>query len=132
MSTSAEVLVVPVNCVGIMGAGLAKAVADRWPSVLPEYREHTFTPASVHWLEPTPERPTLALVATKAHWRQPSQLSWIRIGLEHLVFDLESRDETSIAIPRLGCGRGGLEWSAVAPYLFEAIQPLMNRGVTVS
>src|SRR5271167_3901086 len=50
---------------------------------------------------------------TKKHWRNPSKLEWIRDGLEDLRRVIAQNHIKSIALPPLGCGNGGLEWSQV-------------------
>lgn len=57
---------------------------------------------------------------TKQHWRQPSQLSFVRDGLRDLIEQLRVLGITSIAVPPLGCGLGGLAWSDVRPLIIAA------------
>jgi O-acetyl-ADP-ribose deacetylase (regulator of RNase III) len=53
------------------------------------------------------------LMATKDHWRQPSQLEWIEEGLSNLASLVGIRGTQSVALPAIGCGYGGLRWSDV-------------------
>lgn len=54
---------------------------------------------------------------TKGHWRSPSRLVDIEAGLDWLTRHYEEWGITSLAVPALGCGNGGLEWCAVEPVL---------------
>jgi hypothetical protein len=61
---------------------------------------------------------------TKRHWRQPSQLAWVRDGLQDLARVIRSEGISSIAIPPLGCGNGGLNWADVRPEIEAALSGL--------
>lgn len=61
---------------------------------------------------------------TKRHWRSRSQLSDIEVGLDDLVRVVRDRAITSIAIPPLGCGHGGLDWSDVEPVIRSKLAPI--------
>jgi O-acetyl-ADP-ribose deacetylase (regulator of RNase III) len=61
---------------------------------------------------------------TKAHWRYPSQLSWIKAGLKDLRDKLLDYSITSVALPPLGCGNGGLNWEDVKPEIETALGDL--------
>ncbi|MEN6550103.1 MAG: macro domain-containing protein [Armatimonadia bacterium] len=115
-SSGAEVLVNPVNCVGVMGKGLALEFRKRFPWIRPEYerlcRERRMQPGSV-WLvyPPGAGEPRVALAATKGHWKCASQLTWIDeilVTLRGMTNDVCSRYRT-LAMPWLGCGLGGLK-----------------------
>jgi hypothetical protein len=62
--------------------------------------------------------------ATKKHWRDPSRLEWIKQGLAALRDEIKARGIRSIAIPPLGAGNGGLDWSDVKPLVAEALASL--------
>lgn len=116
-----EALVNPVNCVGVMGAGLAKQFKDRFPWMFTEYVFHCkcspFEPGDVtyHWKDNI----YIFNLATKDHWKDPSQLLWISYGLTNLADLIEELDIKSIAIPALGAGLGGLNWNDVKPMIEE-------------
>lgn len=126
-----------VNCVGAMGKGLALTVKQRFPACDREYRQlcrqRQITPGSVTlWRNPRPQpgQPQAVLnFATKDHWRQPSQMDWIEQGLPGLVELIQREGLTSVAVPPLGCGLGGLDWNAVKPRIVKAMQPLAEQGV---
>lgn len=116
LSAPEQIIVVPVNCVGVMGAGLAKAAAAKWPRMRDGYQ----MVCKYGGLEPggwwiwTGEPQWVLTFATKDHWNAPSRLEWIDTGLRKLVRQTSAPGEhPSIAFPALGCGLGGLHWPEV-------------------
>lgn len=116
-TSGADVLVNAVNCVGVSGAGLAKEFASRFPITTLWYeddcRQGYYRPGVVKVY--SQKHVHLAYVATKNHWKDPSQLEWIAAGLLNLrmaVSNLPGKP-TTIALPALGCGLGGLRFSDV-------------------
>jgi uncharacterized protein YwgA len=61
---------------------------------------------------------------TKDHWRSPSRLADIELGLDYLAAHAAEWAITSIALPPLGCGNGGLEWSEVGPLIYQKLHGL--------
>jgi uncharacterized protein YwgA len=61
---------------------------------------------------------------TKDHWRSPSRLADVERGLDHLAAHIAEWGITSIALPPLGCGNGGLEWSEVGPLIYRKLYAL--------
>jgi len=126
----AEALVNPVNCEGVMGAGLAKEFRHRFPEASRSYmaacaigqlqpgRLHEFDRGSgshPRWVIHFP---------TKREWRKPSRPEWIGWGLSHLAPTIERLGINSIGVPALGCGKGGLPWLLVAAEIFRYLNPL--------
>jgi hypothetical protein len=129
----AGVIVVPVNCVGVAGKGLALEAKSRFPIEMEAYRkvcmpERKLFPgltlnltASAQENDRSPYRRnhpdldvTLYAAATKDNWKNPSELRWIRLIVEHtLPMMLRSHGHTKCAVPALGCGLGGLPWRNV-------------------
>lgn len=135
LDDDAQALVNPVNCVGVMGKGLAKAFRDRWPAMFEAYREHcaigAMLPGSVHvWANPEPEGPRWVLnVATKNHWRDPSRIEWVADGARELVRTARRLGATSLAVPALGAGLGGLSWGDVRPVMVDSLVDLHQADV---
>lgn len=130
----AAALVNAVNCVGIMGSGVALQFKKRFPENF-----HAYSRACVHG-EVRPGRMFIfdtGLVRpeciinfpTKRHWRDPSRLADIDAGLDALREEIRGRDIGSIAIPALGCGLGGLEWGVVKASMERVLGDL--KGVRV-
>jgi O-acetyl-ADP-ribose deacetylase (regulator of RNase III) len=138
LESPADVLVCPVNMVpGVMGAGLAKAFADRWPTLKWLHRkaiqDHQIVLGNgdAVWLRDV-KRPNISclgiyLFPTKDDWRKPSKIEWIAAGLDSLeVFVVHASDPSygdrrlrSVAIPALGAGLGGLPWATVRPLILS-------------
>jgi len=121
LQTSATALVNPVNTVGVMGAGLAKAFAEAMPEACAPYFEaHRANKLAIGKILAVPVsrlgNPGLKWVIhfpTKAHWRRPSELAFIEQGLADLRRFLIARKVNSVALPALGCGLGGLPFNQV-------------------
>jgi len=139
----ADLLVCCVNLVpGVMGAGQAKAFADRWPG-LPELhrlmaRMKCLEIGKGCIVDSGGERPwrSIFLLPTKCDWRDPSKLSWVEGGLRSLVDRVQDANETemnyrSIACPAAGCGLGGLPWGQVRPLIEGAAARLPEVEWTV-
>lgn len=130
LTSTADVIVIPVNTVGVMGAGLAKAAAQKWPHVERAYKDwcRRAKPRGGMLSIPFPDdRPSACLLATKEHWRTPSRLEWVRSGLDWLLMLTHGQ---SLALPMLGCGLGGLSERDVLP-LVEARFTDSSRHVEV-
>lgn len=117
--SQAEALVNPVNCVGVMGKGLALQFKKRFPENFRLYdaacafREiqtgkmfvtQPMEPGAPRWIINFP---------TKKHWSNPSKLEFIEDGLNYLRRFLIENHVNSVAIPALGSGLGGLDWKDV-------------------
>ncbi|MHA7884210.1 type II toxin-antitoxin system antitoxin DNA ADP-ribosyl glycohydrolase DarG [Nitratireductor rhodophyticola] len=123
-----EALVNTVNCVGVMGKGVALEFKNRWPANFRAYKSLCDTkglkPGQMFVFDTkelfTSEGPRYLInFPTKAHWRSKSKMEYIEDGLDALVEAIREHGITSIAIPPLGCGNGGLDWADVRP-LIEA------------
>ena len=123
-------LVNPVNCVGVMGKGLALQFKQAYPAAFAAYR------AACSRGEVQPGRlfvtetgatagPSLLLhFPTKRHFRDPSLLEDVDSGLVALVAEVQARDIRSLALPALGCGLGGLAWADVRPRIVDVFSAL--------
>lgn len=119
LESSAQTLVNTVNCVGIMGKGLAHAFKEREPAMFTAYKricdQRLLEPGKL-WLwrgEPS----WVLNFPTKVHWRYPSKLEWIEAGLEKFVSAYEAQGISEISFPKLGCGNGNLDWDDVRPVM---------------
>ena len=119
LESNAQTAVNTVNCVGVMGKGIAAEYKARFPDMFKAYKaicdNGGLVPGKL-WLWKGPSQWILNF-PTKVHWRQPSRLEWIEAGLEKFVSEYESKGITEISFPRLGCGHGNLEWSDVKPLM---------------
>lgn len=115
---NAAALVNTVNCVGDMGAGLARAFAIRYPSMEQDYIRHcqlgNLRPGKLHTYHSNLlADPVIINFPTKDDWRHPSEMRFIEAGMEKLVALASRFKFDSVAVPALGCGLGGLEWPRV-------------------
>lgn len=126
MESSAQTLVNTVNCVGVMGKGIAKEFRDRNPEMFASYKniceKGLLTPGKL-WLWQGSENWVLNF-PTKIHWKNPSKIEWIEAGLQKFAKTYASRGIKEISFPRLGCGNGGLDWSEVRPMMEHYLAPL--------
>jgi O-acetyl-ADP-ribose deacetylase (regulator of RNase III) len=125
-----EALVNPVNCVGVMGAGLALEFKKRFPAYFEDYswacRHHWLGVGYVtyYFLGKTRCPKLIISFPTKDHWRDKSELWFIKKGLANLSYDLSfmmlAEPIKSVAVPALGCGLGGLAWCEIKPLMEQA------------
>jgi O-acetyl-ADP-ribose deacetylase (regulator of RNase III) len=125
-----DAIVNTVNCVGVMGKGIALQFKNRWPANFAEYA------AACKAGQVRPGRMLIydsgGLVKpnyiinfpTKEHWRGTSKIEFIEDGLVDLVSQVRRLRIRSIAIPPLGCGNGGLSWNKVRPLIEGAFASL--------
>ena len=127
-----EAIVNPVNCVGVMGKGLAKEFKHRYPRNFELYkvrcaagRMHPGQMLVYHTCKI--ENPKLVInFPTKRHWREKSRLEDIEAGLSDLLNVIQREHIHHIAIPALGCGLGGLRWDEVRRVISSHLEPLAN------
>lgn len=116
-----------VNCVGIMGKGVALEFKNRFPEMFAEYEERCRRrevklgrPYLYKRLVP----PWILNFPTKDHWRSVANLQAIVEGLKYLLQHYKDWGITSLAVPPLGCGQGQLEWRVVGPTLYRYLSQL--------
>jgi O-acetyl-ADP-ribose deacetylase (regulator of RNase III) len=122
----AQTIVNPVNCVGVMGKGLALAVKSRYPEVFHKYLiacESGKMRIGNLQLVKTTDRWILNF-PTKKHWRGASKLEFVEAGLKKFVKTYRRRHIASVAFPPLGCGHGGLKWDEVEPLMRRYLEGL--------
>lgn len=131
----AEALVNTVNCVGIMGRGIALQFRKAFPENYEAYKalcdrkQITTGNVFVHELGRLTNPYYIINFPTKRHWRGKSRIEDIEAGLVPLVDEVRKRGIRSIAVPPLGCGLGGLDWSDVRPRIERAFRELPNVHV---
>ena len=121
----AQTLVNTVNCVGIMGKGVALEFKKNFPEMFEDYAERCAN-QEVRLGEPYLFREKSGAMIvnfpTKDHWRSPSRLADIERGLDHFLSHATQWGIQSAAFPPLGCGNGGLEWSEVGPLIYAKLR----------
>jgi O-acetyl-ADP-ribose deacetylase (regulator of RNase III) len=137
LTEDAEALVNTVNCVGIMGRGVALQFKKAFPLNFKAYehacRRGEVQPGRMFVFETRSLTNPKYIInfPTKRHWRDKSYLSDIENGLHALVYDIRARRIRSIALPSLGCGLGGLNWRDVVPLIEQAFSNLPELKATV-
>lgn len=127
LTADAEALVNTVNCVGIMGRGIALQFRKAFPGNFKAYeavcKRGELQPGKMFIFETGSLTNPRYVVnfPTKRHWKGKSQLADIESGLMALVSDIRRLGIHSIAIPPLGCGQGGLDWAVVRPRIERAL-----------
>ncbi|NEP62242.1 MAG: DUF4433 domain-containing protein [Symploca sp. SIO2G7] len=149
-----QTLTVSVNCVGVMGKGLASTAKYRFPDVYVKYQDLCKRKRIM------PDKPCLykressvfnelydddlpmeaieddtqtwfLLFPTKNHWRNKSNIDDIEKGLKWLVKNYKVQGIQSLAVPALGCGLGGLDWSIVGPLMCKYLVLMKDIQVVI-
>ena len=132
-----EALVNTVNCVGVMGRGIAlqfkKAFPENFKAYAAACQRGEVVPGRMFVFETGQLTPPRYIInfPTKRHWRGKSRIEDIEAGLKDLVRVIREKNIRSIAIPPLGSGLGGLEWSMVRQRIENALQGLTNVRIIV-
>lgn len=136
LQADAEALVNTVNCVGVMGRGVALQFRKAFPDNFEFYKaacdRHELLPGKmlVYDLGRLQNPRYIINFPTKRHWKGKARLDDIEAGLKALAGEIRNRGIRSIAIPPLGCGLGGLNWSDVRPRIEETLHSLPDvRGI---
>ncbi len=137
LDADVEALVNTVNCVGIMGRGIALQFKNTYPDNFAAYSVACglgeVKPGRMFVYETgrlTNPRYIINF-PTKRHWRGNSRIEDIETGLKALVVEIEARSIRSIAVPPLGSGLGGLRWPDVRQRIEHALSSLKNVNVLV-
>ncbi|AYL95283.1 macro domain-containing protein [Mucilaginibacter celer] len=131
LTDEAFALVNTVNTVGAMGKGIALAFKKAFPDNYLRYRTACLAGnVRVGELFVVPDSTLLMgqrLIInfpTKKDWRDPSEYEYVTMGLTKLRAFIQDNKITSLAMPALGCGNGGLNWDKVKPMIVEALRGL--------
>lgn len=123
-ASTCEVYTNPVNCIGIMGGGLAREFKKLYPKMNDDYKaacklNMLDVGKILMWSTKEDHPKYICLFPTKIHWKDPSRKQYIEDGLQTLITTVNKLKINSIAIPALGCGLGGLD------FYFD-VKPLME------
>lgn len=130
-----DAIVNTVNCVGVMGKGIALQFKNKWPANFAAYavacKAGEVRPGRMFVFDSGGlVKPNYIInFPTKDHWRGASKLEYVREGLVDLVEQVRRLGIRSIAVPPLGCGNGGLDWSDVRPLIEHAFGALPDVKV---
>lgn len=132
-----EAIVNTVNCVGVMGRGIALQFKKRFPENFKAYasacKHEKVQPGKMFvYATGTLTNPKYIInFPTKRHWRGKSRIEDIDSGLTDLVQVIIKNRITSLALPPLGCGLGGLDWTIVKSKITEKLTNLHNVQIIV-
>lgn len=135
--TDAEALVNSVNCVGVMGRGIAMQFKNMYPANFKSYetacKQKEVQPGRMFVFETGQLSNPKYIInfPTKRHWRGKSRIEDIESGLKALVQEIRNKSIKSIAIPPLGSDLGGLDWREVRPLIETAMHELDEVQVIV-
>ena len=129
-NTKAGTIVNTINCVGVMGAGIAYEFRLRYPEMFLRYVElcSEDNPNKIDigklWLYKANDGRQVLNFPTKKHWRDPSKMSYIKAGLEKFANTYASKNIYSVAFPLLGAANGGLDKDEVINLMMEFLESL--------
>lgn len=136
LSERTDVLVNTVNCVGVMGRGVALEFKNHFPKNYTDYKtacnNKQVKPGKI-FVHATGELCPRFIFnfPTKRHWRGKSKIEDIEAGMASLVYELKDRNVSSIALTALGCGLGGLDWNEVLSTIKRHFEELPNLDVVI-
>ncbi len=134
LEADAEALVNTVNCVGVMGKGIALQFKQAYPENFRLYQRACRTgevrPGKMFIVQTGLMNPRYVInFPTKRHWKGKARLADIEAGLVDLVDQVKQLGIRTLAVPPLGCGSGGLDWADVRPMIESALSDLTDVHV---
>lgn len=137
LDAEVDAIVNTVNTVGVMGKGIALMFKERFPENFKVYASsckrgevetgRMFVTASTELNGPR----WIINFPTKRHWRNKTEMEWVKQGLIDLRRVIKEKDIHSIAIPPLGCGNGGLDWNQVRVLIENMLGDMTDVEVLV-
>jgi len=137
LHSDAEVLVNTVNCVGVMGRGIALQFKNAFPDNFKAYvvackRKEVQPGRMFTYITGQLTHPCYIVnFPTKRHWKDNSRMEDIKTGLQDLAVFICEQQIKSIAIPALGSGLGGLNWADVKPCIEAALQICNDTNIFI-
>ncbi len=135
LTADTNAIVNTVNCVGVMGKGIALQFRMKYPENYHFYKKvceqgKMIVGKVLPFATNSPGAPQYIFnFPTKRHWKTKSKLEDISKGLSSLIAEIRQLKIKSIAIPALGSGLGGLDWRQVKPIIMQAFLELPNVEV---
>ena len=126
-NTHCQTIVNTVNCVGVMGKGIALVFKLRYPKMFDMYQEFCkqgLISVGKLWIyNSEPNAPWVLNFPTKVHWKLPSEYTYVEQGLKKFAETYKEKGITSIAFPLLGTNNGGLDKDVVLRLMLRYLEP---------
>lgn len=134
VESDVQTLVNTINCVGVMGKGIALEFKNRYPAMFDKYKSFcdkgVFKPG-VLWIYKADDGKWVLNFPTKVDWKNPSEIEYIEEGLKKFVEIWEDKGIKSIAFPLLGCSNGGLNPDEVIPLMEKYLNQCNGLDVII-
>jgi len=130
LESKLQTITCPVNCIGVMGKGLALDFKNTFHGLFQQYKIACLNQQlkiGRPWIYRINDVKQVLCFPTKDDWRNPSTYEYIEIGMQGLNTLYLRGDINSLAIPQLGCGLGGLDWNNVRPIIENYLNKLPIR-----
>ena len=132
-NTKCQTLVNTVNCIGVMGKGMALECKLRFPEMFIKYKDccdkKLFKPGYLQIYKNS--KPWILNFPTKIHWKDPSKIEYLEEGLKKFQDEYLSKNISSIAFPLLGASLGGLSEELVYETMTKYLEPLNNIDIEI-
>ncbi len=124
LKDESQTLVNTVNCVGVMGKGIALEFKKKYPEMFRDYKSRcnknkVMPGVPYHYKDIFGN--SIVNFPTKDHWRSASRIQDIERGLDIFIEKYKEWGITSVAFPPLGCGNGGLIWEDIGPLMYQKL-----------
>ena len=129
-----QTIVNTVNCVGVMGKGLALEMKKRYPNMFDKYKDYCdkgLIDIGKLWLYKHSDDKWILNFPTKKHWKNNSEYEYIEEGMKKFVETYQEKGITTIAFPMLGCNNGGLEKDVVIQIMTKYLIKCNNLIVEI-
>lgn len=125
------------NCEGYMGAGIAKEFKERYSDMFREYQQYCklgmFKPGQVHFYRSLDgSKPHVINIATQETRKSGAKIDYIRAGLKEIEKNYQVWGLRTLAMPKIGCGLGGLKWDEVKTLIYDIFTESTLEVVVVS
>ena len=132
-NTNCQTLVNTVNCIGVMGKGMALECKLRFPEMFIKYKDSCdkklFKPGYLQIYKNS--KPWILNFPTKIHWKDPSKIEYLEEGLKKFQDEYLNKNISSIAFPLLGASLGGLSEELVYETMTKYLEPLNNIDIEI-
>ncbi len=132
-NTNCQTLVNTVNCIGVMGKGMALECKLRFPEMFIKYKDSCdkklFKPGYLQIYKNS--KPWILNFPTKIHWKDPSKIEYLEKGLKKFQDEYLNKNINSIAFPLLGASLGGLSEELVYETMTKYLEPLSNIDIEI-